>query len=68
MCTLNKRLHDVFYVCYRGSGMIVYSNLRTSKSCNFLDVVSPLEIGYLGNVVVLITISITSVNFVGILV
>lgn len=67
MCTLNKRLHDVFYMCYRGSGMIVYSNLRTSKSI-FLDVVSPLEIGYLGNVVVLITISITSVNFVGILV
>lgn len=55
-------------MCYQGSGLIVYSNIRTNKSCNiFLDVVK-LEIGDLGNVVVLITITATSVNFVGILV
>lgn len=68
MCTSNRHLRDVAYVCYQGSGLIVYSNIRTNKSCNiFLDVVK-LEIGDLGNVVVLITITATSVNFVGILV
>ncbi len=55
-------------MCYHGSGMIVYSNVRTVKVVNCLDVISRPEIGYLGNVFVLINISITSVNFVGILV